>query len=66
MNIFVNNQLVYFPNGQRMIEVFIIQSGDLLDSVIINNEITISDMPVVQVLALLLGHDEVVEQFKNN
>ena len=27
MNIFVNNQLVYFPNGQHMIEVFIIQSG---------------------------------------
>ena len=64
MNIFVNNQLVFFPNGQRMIDAFIIQSGDLLDSVIINNEINIYDMPEVQLPALLLEHDEVFEQFK--
>ena len=37
MNIFVNNKLVFFPNGQRMIDAFIIQAGDLLDCVIINN-----------------------------
>ena len=33
---------MFFPNGKRMIEYFIIQAGDLLDSVIINNEIAIS------------------------
>ena len=48
MNIFVNNQLVFFPNFQRMVDAFIIKSGDLLDSVIINNKITISDMPADQ------------------
>ena len=37
MNIFVNDQLVFFPHSQRMIDAFIIQAGDLLDSVIINN-----------------------------
>ena len=37
MNIFVDTQLVFFPNGQRMIDAFIIQAGYLLDSVIINN-----------------------------
>ena len=37
MNIFFNNQLVFFPNGERIIYAFIIQAGDLLDSVIINN-----------------------------
>ena len=62
MNIFVNNQLLFFPNGQRMIDSFIIQDGDLLDSVIINKEITISEMPAVQLSALLLEHDEVFEQ----
>ena len=37
MNIFVNNQLVFFPNSQRIIDAFIIQAGDLLDRAIINN-----------------------------
>ena len=37
MNMFFNNQLVFFTNGQRMIDTFITQAGDLLDSVIINN-----------------------------
>ena len=59
MNIFVNNQLVFFLNGQRMIDTFIIQSSNLLDSVIVDNEINISDMPEVQLVALLLEHDEV-------
>ena len=48
VNIFVNNQLVFFPNGQHMMDNFIIQAGHILDSVIINNKITISEMPVVQ------------------
>ena len=62
MNIFVNNQLVFFPNGQCMIDNFVIQAGDILDKVIINNKITIYDMPAVQILALLLEHDEVIEK----
>ena len=33
MNIFANNQLVFFPNVQRMIDAIIIQSGDILDMV---------------------------------
>ena len=47
-----------------MIEAFIIKSGYLLNIVIINNEITISDMPAVQLSALLIEHDEVFEQLK--
>ena len=62
MNIFVNNQIVFFPNGQRIIEAFIIQAGYLLDSVIINNKITISEMSAVQLSALLLEHDEIIEK----
>ena len=48
---------MFFPNDQRMNDTFIIQSGDILDSVIINNEISISEMPAVQLLALLLESD---------
>ena len=57
MNIFVNNQLVFLPNAQCIIDTFIIHAGDLLYSVIINNEITISEMPAVQLLSLLFEHD---------
>ena len=35
MNIFVKKHLVFFTNGQRIIDVFIIKAGDVLDSVII-------------------------------
>ena len=49
-----------------MIDTFIIQSGDPLDSVIINDDINISEMPVVQLLDLLLEHDNFFEKFKNN
>ena len=62
MNIIVNNQHVLFPNGQRMIDAFIIQAGDIFNSIIINNKINISKIPVVQLLALLLEHYEVFEQ----
>ena len=61
MNIFVNNKLGFFPNSQRMIDAFIIQDEDLLDSVIIENKITISEMSAAQFSALLLEHDEVFE-----
>ena len=39
-----------------MINTFIIQAGYLFDSVIINNKITITEIPAVQNLALLLEH----------
>ena len=41
-----------------MIDAFIIQAGDLLDSIIINNKIDIYDMSAVQLLALLIEHDD--------
>ena len=64
MNVFVNNQLGSFPNGQLMIGASIVPAGDLLDSVIIINDITISEMTPVQLPDLLLEHDEVLEEFK--
>ena len=64
MNVFVNNRILFFPNNQRIIGAFIIQAGYPLDSIIIDNEITISEMPSGQLLDLLLEHDEVFEQFK--
>ena len=64
MNIFVNYHIVFFPNGQQMINAFIIQTGDLLYSVRVNNILTMSEIPAVQLSDLLLEHDEFFEQFK--
>ena len=49
---------MFFPNGQHIIDASIIQAGDILDSIIINNGITISEMTAVQLLALLLEYKE--------
>ena len=49
-----------------MIHAFIIQAGYILGSVIVNKKIAISEMPAVQLSALLLEHDKVFEQYKNN
>ena len=64
IKIFANNKLVFFPNGQRMIDYFITQDGGLLDSIIVNNYTTILGVPAVQISALLLCHDEVSDKFK--
>ena len=66
MNIFVNNQLVCFPNGQRMIDAFLSKLEIYLYIIIINNNITISEIPAVQILALLLEHDEFLRNLKKN
>ena len=49
-----------------MIEDFTIQTRNLLDRLIVDNEVTISEIPEVQISDLLLEHDELFEQFKNN
>ena len=66
MNKFFKCQLVWYPNGQRIIDGWIIQSGDIFDSVIIKNEIPMLDMPAVQLSALLLEKDNVFEQFQDD
>ena len=65
MNKFFNQQLVYYPNSQRTIDSWIIHSGDLFDSIIIYNEMLMTEMPAVQLSALLLERDDVFELFKN-
>ena len=41
-----------------MIDAFITQAVDLSDSAIVNNEITIDEIPEVQLLVVLLEHDD--------
>ena len=59
MKIFLTNQIVLFPIGQRITEASITQARYLLESFIITNEFHISEMPSVPLLDLLLEHEEV-------
>jgi len=52
MRKFVEEQLVYFPNAKRILDMWIIIAGELFDSIIIHDEIAISDMPPVQQTAM--------------
>jgi predicted GIY-YIG superfamily endonuclease len=54
----IDNQLQYFPNSRRVVADWIVIAGDLFDSVIVRNEISISDMPPVQLSALFGNDDE--------
>lgn len=60
---FVHCQLQFYPNGQRIIDSYIIRSGDLFDSVIVKNEIPLYEMPSVQLSALLQNRDEKYTKF---
>ena len=56
---------MYYPNGQRIIDSWIVHAGDLFDSIIIDNEVPMTEMPAVQLSALLLERDDIFELFKN-
>ena len=43
----IKEQLVFFPNGSKVISSWIVIAGDLLDAVIVHDEIPLSDMPPV-------------------
>jgi len=60
---FITKQLCYYPNGQRLIDHWIVISAELFDSVILRDEIPISDMPIVQMCTLLANREEEVENF---
>ena len=55
---FIEEQLVYFPNSRQIIDTWIQSTGELLDEVIINDNIPITEMPSVQLTSILKSVDE--------
>ena len=55
---FIETQLIYFPNSKRIIDSWIIAAGELLEEVIVNDSIPISDMPPVQQTTLYSDCEE--------
>ena len=47
LKMFIEEQLVFYPNSSKVIDSWIVSAGELLDGVIIRNEIPITDMPPV-------------------
>ena len=56
----IEGQLVYFPNSANVLYQWIVTAGDLFDSVILRNEIPITDMPPCHQAALNASKDEEV------
>ena len=50
---FLLNQMRYFPNSMRVIDYWIVTAGELFDSIIVRNVLSITDMPSVQLSSLL-------------
>ena len=57
---YIEDQLVYFPNSENCLDQWIVTAGDLFDSVILRNEIPITDMPPCHQAALNASKDEEV------
>ena len=60
LNKYIEDQLVYFPNSDNVLDQWIVTAGDLFDSVILRNEIPITDMPPCHQAALNDSKDEAV------
>ena len=67
---YIEEQLVYFPNSGVVLEQWIVTAGNMFDSVILRNEIPITDMPPCHQTALNQSKDEEVvklcQQMRSN
>ncbi len=59
---FIEDQLVYFPNSAVVLDQWIVTSGDLFQSIILRNDIPITDMPPCHQTALNDSKDEEVSK----
>lgn len=64
LKLFIQKQLCYYPNGQGVIDSWIIHCAELFDSVIIRGDIPVSDMPSVLISALFADHEEEIVKYK--
>ena len=55
---YFKEQVVTFPNSKHVLQSWIVQAAELFDSVIIDNELSITDLPAVQQSALFNEIDE--------
>ena len=62
---YIKEQLSYFPNAIQTLDTFIVVSSDIFDGVIIEDELHISEMPLVQLSLLYNSVEEDAVKFRN-
>ena len=62
LKLYFTTQVVTFPNSSRIISIWINAAGELFDSIIIRNEISIYDLPPVLQLSLNTNEDATVNE----
>ena len=60
---YIEDQLQYFPNSKRVLTEWIVIAGNLFDSIIIRDEVSISDMPAVQLSSLFGNTEESIKEY---
>ena len=56
-------QLQFFPNSLRLLALWIVVAGNLFDSIILRNEIPMTDMPPVQLSTILGNNDDMMQSY---
>ena len=62
----IEEQLQFFPVSRRVMSEWIVIAGELFDSVIVRDEISINDMPAVQLTSLFGSADEEIKSHSRN
>ena len=63
--LFIEEQLVYFPNGSNVISSWIVILGELFDAVIVRDEIPINDMPpVLQTKLEIIENERILNEIE--
>ena len=63
LRLFIEDQLIYFPNSRKVIDSWIVMAHDLLIEVIVKDNIPISDIPPVLTTSLYAELDEKQKQY---
>ena len=63
---FIEDQLVYFPNSTRVLPKWIVTSDEFFESVIVRNDIPITDIPPSLQVALNVSKEEEVIKLYSN
>ena len=60
---FIEEQMQYFPNSQRVIDLWIITTFNLFRKIIIEDSLPISEMPPIQLSTLLASTENAIKQY---
>ena len=66
LHLWITKQLQFFPTSRRVLAEWIVIAGDLFDSVIVRDEISITEMPAVQLSSLFGSSETKMKSYAND